>query len=70
MAEQDNPSGKPSLMQIMGSVFAAAFGVQSDANRRRDFAQGTSATPYIVAGLIFTVIFIMAIVAVVKTVVG
>lgn len=69
MAEQDKQSAKPSLAQVIGSVFAAAFGVQSDANRQRDFAQGSAAT-YIIAGLIFTILFIMAIVAVVKTVVG
>lgn len=59
---------KPSLLQVIGSVVAAAFGVQSSANRERDFAGGGSATPYIIAGIIFTVIFIMAIIGVVRLV--
>lgn len=58
---------KPSLRQVIGSVVSAAFGVQSSANRERDFTGG-SATPYIVAGIVFTVLFILAIVGVVKLV--
>ncbi|GAB6046535.1 DUF2970 domain-containing protein [Methyloparacoccus murrellii] len=60
---------KPSLRQVIGSVVSAAFGVQSSANRERDFTGG-SATPYIVAGIVFTVLFILAIVGVVKLVLG
>ncbi len=60
-------SRKPSFFQVIGSVVAAAFGVQSTANRERDFTGG-SATPYIVAGLIFTVLFIVAIISVVRLV--
>ena len=60
---------KPSLRQVIGSVVSAAFGVQSSANRERDFTGG-SATPYIVAGIVFTVLFILAIVGVVKPVLG
>ena len=59
---------KPSLFQVVGSVVAAAFGVQSSANRERDFAGGGSATPYIIAGVVFTVVFIMAIIGVVRLV--
>lgn len=61
-------NNKPSLFQVLGSVVAAAFGVQSSANRERDFAGGGSATRYIIAGIIFTVIFIMAIIGVVRLV--
>ena len=59
---------KPSLFQVVGSVVAAAFGVQSSANRERDFAGCGSATPYIIAGVVFTVVFIMAIIGVVRLV--
>lgn len=59
------PRSKPSVFQIVASVFAAAFGVQSSANRERDFSGG-SAAPYIIAGIIFTVLFILAIVGVVR----
>lgn len=58
---------KLTLWQIICSVFAAAFGVQSDKNRERDFKQAKPGT-YIIAGLIFTILFVLAVVAVVKLV--
>lgn len=68
MSEQDGqPPSKPSVLQVIGSVFAAAFGVQSSANRERDFTGG-SAKVYIIAGLIFTVLFVLTILTVVKLV--
>ena len=60
---------KPSLRQIIGSVLAAAFGVQSDKNRERDFKHGNAAT-YIVAGIIFGAVFVLAIIAIVQVVLG
>jgi hypothetical protein len=63
------PQEKPGFFDIVGSVVSAAFGVQSSKNRARDFTGG-SAAPYIIGGIIFTVVFILAIVAVVKTVVA
>lgn len=65
MAHQE----KPGILDIVSSVISAAFGVQSSKNRVRDF-NGGSAAPYIVGGVIFTVLFILAIVAVVKLVVA
>ena len=64
-----SPQEKPGFFDIVGSVISAAFGVQSSKNRLRDFSGG-SAAPYIVGGIIFTVLFILAIVAVVKIVVA
>jgi len=61
----DNP--RPSFFQVIGSVVSAAFGVQSTANRERDFTGGT-AKPYIFAGIVFTLIFILAIVGIVRLV--
>lgn len=52
----------------MGSVIAAAFGVQSSKNRLRDF-QGGSPVPFIIGGIVFTLLFILAIVTVVHWVV-
>lgn len=69
MSELDKGPAKPTLLQIIGSVLAAAFGVQSTANRERDFTGG-SATVYIVAGIIFTVVFIFLILTVVRFVLG
>jgi hypothetical protein len=60
-------SSKPSFFQVISSVVSAAFGVQSTANRERDFTGGSAKT-YIVAGIFFTVIFILAIVGVVRLV--
>lgn len=64
-----SPQEKPGFFDIVGSVVSAAFGVQSSKNRLRDFSGG-SAAPYIVGGIIFTVLFILAIVVVVKMVVA
>ncbi|MGX2040468.1 DUF2970 domain-containing protein [Methylocaldum sp. MU1018] len=59
---------KPTLFQVIGSVVAAAFGVQSSANRERDFASGSAKT-YIIGGIIFTVLFVLAIMTAVNLVI-
>ena len=58
---------KPGLMQIVGSVLAAGFGVQSSKNRERDFKHGRART-FIIAGIVFTVIFVATVFTVVSTV--
>lgn len=58
---------KPTILQTIKSVLAAFIGVQSDKNRQIDFEQG-SLKAYIIAGLIFTVAFILLIVFVVSKV--
>lgn len=64
----DRPKNKaPTLLQIMLSVIAAAFGVQSGKNRERDFAAGNPLT-FIIAGLIFTILFVLVIIVVVNLV--
>jgi hypothetical protein len=63
----DKPEDKLSLWQVIGSVFAAAFGVQSDKNRQRDFTRAKPST-YIIAGILFTLAFILVIFTVVKVV--
>jgi len=60
---------KPSIRDVIASVASAAFGVQTSANRERDFQAG-SATPFIIGGILFTVIFIISIIAVVRLVLG
>ncbi|MGZ8216252.1 DUF2970 domain-containing protein [Methylomagnum sp.] len=67
--QQGSKPVQPTLLQVVGSVLAAAFGVQSTANRERDFAGG-SATVYIIAGIVFTVLFIFAVLAVVRMVIS
>lgn len=56
---------KPNALQIIGSVLAAGFGVQSSKNRARDFKQG-SFISYVIAGLIFTALFIFTLYSLVR----
>lgn len=48
---------KLSILQLVGSLFAGAIGVQSSKNRERDF-QVNSIVPFVIGGLIFTGLFI------------
>jgi len=64
----EQPDDKPlTLWQMLLSVLAAAFGVQSGKNRARDFSRGKP-SHFIVLGLLFTGLFVLAIFAVVKLV--
>lgn len=56
-------------MRIIQSTLAAAIGVQSKKNRERDFQEGNAGT-FIAAGIIFTALFIAAVMTVVQLVVG
>lgn len=67
MGIEEPESKKPSILQTAQSVLAAAMGVQSHRNRERDFSQG-SAKAYIIAGLIGTVLFVLAVFTIVKLV--
>ena len=70
VTDQKDEQSKPvSLLQVAQSVLAAAFGVQSNKNRERDFKRG-SAKAFIIAGLIGTVLFIVVVAMVVKLVIG
>ena len=48
---------KLNFWQVLHSVAASFFGVQSDANRRRDFTYGHP-HQFIIVGLILTALFI------------
>jgi len=56
------------LTEVVGSVFAAGLGVQSRENKVRDFSRGKP-VHFIIAGLLFTGMFLLALVAVVNVVV-
>jgi len=58
---------KPTLWQIISSVLAAGFGVQSQANRERDFTGG-NASHYVIVGIIATVLFILTLLGIVNLV--
>jgi transcription initiation factor TFIID subunit TAF12 len=47
------------------SVFRAWFGVQSEENRKRDFSTNDP-TPFIVAGVVFTLVMIVGVIIAVK----
>lgn len=65
--EPDEPD-KLNPLQVVGSVFAAGLGVQSSKNRERDFKQGRLSV-FITAGIVFTLLFVGAVIAVVQTVI-
>lgn len=52
---------------VVTSTLAAAFGVQSSRNRERDFTHG-KALHFIIAGIVFTVAFVLTVVLVVNLV--
>lgn len=61
------PSSAPSLLEVICSVLASMFGVQKNKNRERDFAAGKPWV-FIVVGVIFTFLFVMGLIVVVKMV--
>jgi p-aminobenzoyl-glutamate transporter AbgT len=67
LAASNSKGSSPSMWQLVISVFGAAFGVQTEATRQRDF-NSSSPLPYIIAGLIFTVLFVLTIIGVVSLV--
>lgn len=56
-----------SFWQLFKSVFSAFLGVQSNANRERDFSQGKM-SHFIWMGLLFGLIFVASIIGVVQLV--
>ncbi len=65
MTNSKNKNSTISTMAVVKSTFAAALGVQSAENRERDFQHG-SPKAFIIAGLIFTVLFIGTVITVVS----
>ena len=59
---------KPTVTQVLKSVLAAFIGVQSEANRKKDFEHGSLST-YVIAGFIFTALFVVAIIFLVSAIV-
>ncbi len=57
-SERGNQGAALTLRQVVGSTLASAFGVQSRRNRERDFRLG-KASHFIVAGIVFTVLFVL-----------
>ena len=57
----------PTFWQVLHSVMAAAFGVQSAKNRSRDFTHGKP-SQFLLLGLLFTVVFALTLFGIVKLV--
>jgi hypothetical protein len=56
-SEQPNDNQQPlSFLQMVGSVLASFFGVQSAKNRERDFAHGKART-FILIGILMTIVW-------------
>lgn len=55
------------LREMLHSVLAAAFGVQSGKNRARDFSRGKP-SHFIILGVSFTLVFVLVLFGVVKLV--
>lgn len=67
--KQSRPQEQSQLSfgQLVKSTFAAFLGVQSNANRERDFTQGKM-SHFIWMGLLFGVVFVLTIIGVVQLV--
>ncbi|RWU19066.1 hypothetical protein DM813_22375 [Pseudomonas alkylphenolica] len=63
----DEPTqGKPpTFWQMLQSILAAAFGVQTGKNRARDFTHG-KASHFIALGTVFTLVFILVLIGLVQ----
>jgi hypothetical protein len=57
----------PTFWQMLHSVMAAAFGVQSHKNRARDFTHGKP-SHFVIMGVAFTAIFALALMGIVQLV--
>jgi hypothetical protein len=67
---QDDPQTAENLTlwQVICSVFAAGFGVQSKENKVRDFSRGKP-LQFIVAGLVLTIAFLVGLITIVNMIV-
>jgi hypothetical protein len=65
--DKDNQVNTPSLLEVLGSVLASMFGVQSNRRREQDFVHGKP-SQYIVIGLLVTLVFILTVWGVVSLV--
>ena len=69
MEDNDRQSEKKlSLIDVALSVCAAALGVQSSKNRKRDFSRGNPTT-FLFFGALFTIIFVLTIIGIVHLVI-
>lgn len=65
----DDETKPLTLLELASSCLAAAFGVQSQANKRRDFTRGKP-LQFVVIGVSFTALFLLSLLVIVKLVIG
>ena len=63
----DEPQAELTVFQVIGSILASFFGVQSSKKRQRDFQSG-KAKQFIIAGVVMTGVWYFAIYFVVSVV--
>lgn len=65
--QQHDQDSRPNILQVIWSVIAAVFGVQSDQNRERDFRKG-DARDYIAVYVILVIALVIGMIVVVNTI--
>lgn len=65
--EQGQPEKRPNALQVIWSVIAALFGVQSQKNRDRDFRKGDP-RDYIVVYVVLVIVLVAGMIMVVNAV--
>ncbi len=70
MTDNENNNLKPlTFWEVLGSTFAAAFGVQSFKNRKRDFTRG-NVVHFIISGLVFVACFVIGMIMFVNLIIS
>ncbi len=59
---------KQTITEVFKNVFSAFIGVQNEENRKKAFENGSLST-YIIVGLIFTALFVTAIIFLVSSII-
>lgn len=65
--DQPDDHKPPTFWQMLHSVMAAAFGVQSQKNRARDFTHGKP-SHFVILGILFTAVFALILLGIVQLV--
>ena len=58
---------KPAVAQLLKAVFGAMIGVQSEQQRQQDF-RSQSIVPYLITGIVVTLLFVALLLAIVSLV--
>lgn len=65
--KESNEKSRMGWFQVVGSLLAAAFGVQSQKNRERDFSHGDPKR-FVITGIVLTVLFMVVVLGIVRLV--